>query len=221
MVEYNTQKRKLTLREYGRNVQDLVSFLVKIEDKAERSQKAATMVDLMKQINPAVANMPEVEQKVWDDLHIISDFTLDIEGPFPTPSREILEKKPDRMAYNTNSITFRHFGKNIELLVAKAISFEDQEETEAAIIHIGKLMKTFIYSYNNDSIDDDVVYKNIRKLSNNQLDIDMEKVKAGNLFEPQRKERRYDRRENSSSTNTRNGGDRNKNKNRRTFNKKR
>ncbi|SMD33041.1 protein of unknown function [Reichenbachiella faecimaris] len=209
MIEYNTIREGVTLKEYGRNVQDLVAHLNTIEDKEERSKKAATLVELMKQINPAMQNTPEVEQKLWDDLHIISNFTVDIDGPFPTPSKEILEKKPDKMGYSNNNITFRHFGKNIELLVDKAITLEDAEEQEAAIIHIGKLMKTFIYSYNRDNIEDDVVYTNIRKLSKNQLDIDMEKVKAGNLFEPIRKERRNDR-DNGGDRNDRNKNNRNK-----------
>ncbi|MEP2024870.1 MAG: DUF4290 domain-containing protein [Reichenbachiella sp.] len=208
MIKYNTVREDVTLKEYGRNVQDLVAHLNTIEDKEERSKKAATMVELMKQINPAMQNTPEVEQKLWDDLHIISNFTIDIDGPFPTPSKEILEKKPEKLGYSNNEITFRHFGKNIELLVDKAITLEDAEEQEAAIIHIGKLMKTFIYSYNRDSIEDDVVYKNIRKLSKNQLDIDMEKVKAGNLFEPIRKERRNDR--DNNDRNDRNRNNRNK-----------
>lgn len=208
MIEYNTIRTDVTLKEYGRNVQDLVAHLNTIEDKEERSKKAATLVELMKQINPAMQNTPEVEQKLWDDLHIISNFSVDIDGPFPTPNKEILEKKPEKMGYSNNNITFRHFGKNIELLVDKAITLEDAEEQEAAIIHIGKLMKTFIYSYNRDTIEDDVVYKNIRKLSKDKLDIDMEKVKEGNLFEPIRKERRNDR--DNNDRNDRNRNNRNK-----------
>lgn len=215
MIEYNTIRDRVTLKEYGRNVQDLVAHLATIEDKEERSKKAATLVELMKQINPAMQNTPEVEQKLWDDLHIISDFTVDIDGPFPTPNKEILEKKPEKLGYTTNEITFRHFGRNIELLVEKAITLEDPEEQEAAIIHVGKLMKTFIYSYNRDNIEDDVVYMNIRKLSKNKLDIDMEKVKAGNLFEPIRKERRNDR-EGGGDRN-----DRNRNRNKRSNHKRR
>lgn len=221
MIEYNTIREQVTLKEYGRNVQDLVATLNTIENKEERSQKAAVLVELMKQINPAMQNTPEVEQKLWDDLHIISHFTLDIDGPFPTPNKEILDKKPEKMGYLTNEITFKHFGRNIELLVDKAITLEDAEEQEAAIIHIGKLMKTFIYSYNRDNIENEVIYQNIRKLSKNQLDIDMEKVTAGNLFEPIRKERRNDRDNNSGSErNDRNDRNRN-NRNRKSSNHKR
>lgn len=178
------------------------------------------MVDLMKQINPTAKETTESNQKFWDDLHIISGFKLDIEGPFPTPEKETLEKKPDRVPYSANDITFKHFGKNIELLVDKAITLEDPEEQEAAIIHIGKLMKTFFYSYNQDVMEDNVVYTNIRRLSKNQLDIDMDKVKEGDLFEPQKKERRNNRLQQGANNNSGNNNNRrsNNNNNRRSNN---
>ncbi|MGL1886065.1 MAG: DUF4290 domain-containing protein [Reichenbachiella sp.] len=199
MHDYNTIQGDIVLKEYGRNVQKLIEHIKTIEDKDERNAKAKTLVELMRQINPAVKDAPEVAQKLWDDLHIISDFTLEIEGPYPTPEKEVLNKKPQRVPYSDNKITFKHFGKNIELLINKAITLEDPEEQEAAIIHIGKLMKTFYYSYNSDIMEDQVVYKNIRKLSKDQLDVDMEKIKAGNLFEPIRKEGGTRRPSNSGS----------------------
>lgn len=192
MTEYNTVKEKLVLREYGRNIQKIVAYLTTVEDKEDRNKKAETLIELMKLINPNIKDTPEIAQKLWDDLHIISDFTIEVDGPFPQPDRAVLDKKPERMSYNSNEITFKHYGRNIELLVQKAISLEDPEEKEAAIVHIGKLMKTFFYSYNKDVIDDQVVMTHIRDLSNNQLEIDMEKVKEHNLFEPQRKERRQE-----------------------------
>lgn len=212
MHSYNTLESQVVLKEYGRNVQKLVEHLKTVEDKEERNKKAATLVDLMRQINPSVKDTPEVTQKLWDDLHIISGFDLDIDGPFPTPEKEILYKKPERVPYATNAITFRHFGLNIELLINKAITFEDAEEQEAAIIHIGKLMKTFFYSYNKDIMEDDVVYANIRKLSKNKLNIDLDKVKEGNLFEPQKRESRGGR-QHGSSNNRRNNNNNNRRNN--------
>ena len=214
MNVYNTQKEKLILKEYGRNVQNLVKHLNSIEDQEERNSKSETLSHIMKQINVNIKDAPEMEQKLWDDIHIISDFSLEVEGKFPKPDREVVYKKPNKVEYNTNEITFRHFGRNIELFVEKAIALEDPEEKESAIVHIGKLMKTFFYSYNRDVIDDKVIYQNIKKLSGNKLEIDMEKVTEMNLFEPQRKERRPDRPE------SREGARRpNDNKNRNSNNK--
>ena len=203
MNDYNTVKERLILKEYGRNIQMLVQHLQKIEDQEERNSKAETLTQLMRQLNPDIKDTPEIEHKLWDDIHIISEFELDVAAPFPKPEADVLSKKPQIVPYNTNDITFKHFGKNIELLVEKAITLEDPEEKEAAVIHIGKLMKTFFYSYNKDVIDNMVVYKNIRKLSKNQLDIDMDKVIEGNLFEPQRREgrRELDNRSRDTSDN--------------------
>ena len=223
MNDYNTVKERLILKEYGRNIQNLVKHLNSIEDKEERNSKSQTLTYIMKQINTNIKDAPEVEQKLWDDIHIISDFTLEVEGKFPTPDREVVYKKPNKVEYNRNEIKFRHFGKNIELFVEKAIALEDPEEREAAVIHIGKLMKTFFYSYSRDVIDDKVVYQNIRKLSDNKLDIDMEKVTEFNLFEPQRKERRTERPESREGTRrpsdnkNRNSNNKNGSSNRRNF----
>ena len=206
MHDYNTVQEKLTLREYGRNVQKLVQHLKTLNDPEEIKRKATTLVELMRQLNPAIRDTPEIAQKIWDDLHIISEFELDIEGPFPKPDKNVIEKKPEEVPYQTNEITFKHFGRNIELLVNKSITLEDPEEQEAAIIHIGKLMKTFFSSYNKDVMEDDVVYANIRQLSKNQLDIDMTKVKEGNLFEPQKKDRRNDRGDRNRGKGGRKGG---------------
>jgi hypothetical protein len=188
-LEYNTSRSDLKLREYGRNVEKLVGYIKTIEDKEERTKKAHVLVDLMKQITPLRDNN-ETDQKFWDDLHIMSDFDLDIDSPFAPPPQDILEKKPDRMSYNTNRITYKHYGKNMELLIKEAIGKEDKEEREEAIIYIGKLMKSFYTSWNKEVIDDAVILENIKTISGGELDINLDKVKEDNLFEKLYKSRR-------------------------------
>ena len=183
MNDYNTDRPHLILKEYGRNVQKLVEYLSTIDDKEKRTKYAHTLIELMKQVTPSHKDNAESPQKVWDDLYIMSDFNLEIDGPYDKPEKEILDKKPDKVEYQYNRIRYRHYGKNLELLIAKAISFEDPEEKEAAIIYIGKLMKSFYATWNNDYVEDDVLVKQISDMSNGQLKIDLEKVKDGNLFE--------------------------------------
>lgn len=187
-LEYNTERQQLTLREYGRNVQNLVAHIKTIEDKEKRNRMAATLVELMKMINPEFSkDAQEYTQKVWDDLFIISKFDLDVESPFPIPEATILDRKPDRMKYQSNEIKFRHYGRNIEILIQNAIAMEDPDEKEAAIIAIGKLMKSFYLTWNKDNIEDEQVLKNIKQLSKDQLDIDIEKVKANGLFDSEKR----------------------------------
>ncbi len=214
-MEYNTDKVELKLREYGRNVQKLVDHILTIEDKETRNRQAATLVGLMKQINPNIKEGAEYEQKVWDDLFIISNFELDVESPYPIPDKTILGRKPDIVKYNSNNIRYKHYGRNMELMVQKAIEAEDPEEKEAGIVHIGKLMKTFFNVWNKDNIDDDLIIQNIKELSKGKLTIDPEKVKELGLFEVQGIKK------NIVDSTTSNKDHKNRNRKRRSNNQKR
>lgn len=187
-LEYNTQRGHLTLREYGRNVQNLVAHIKSLDDKEKRNKMAASLVELMKIVNPEISkDAVEYSQKVWDDLHIISDFKLDVEGPYPAPSSNILDRKPERVKYQLNNIRYKHYGRNMEILIQNAIAMEDPKEKKGAIIAIGKLMKSFYLTWNKDNIDDEGVLKNIRAMSNNQLEIPIEEVKEYGLFDLDRR----------------------------------
>ena len=184
MDDYNTQREPLILKEYGRNIQNLVNYLCSIEDREKRNENAKTLVELMRQLNPSVKDSGEDQQKLWDDLVIMSDFKLDIDGPFPKPKKELLYKKPDRLRYKNKQIRFKHYGLNIHKMVEKAIAMEDPEEKEAVVIYVGRLMKSFASIWNHDNLDDAVILENIKDISNGRLSIDMNKVKENNLFEP-------------------------------------
>lgn len=198
----------------------LVDHLRTIEDREKRSEFAYLLIDLMKLINPAARDAQESSQKLWDDLFIMSDFNMDIDSPYPMPEREILNRKPERMGYQTTAIRFKHYGRNIQLLIKKAVELEDPEDKESAVIHIGRLMKSFQNTWNRDNVEDPTILKNIEKMSNNELTIDIAKVRTDNLFDSMIKERR-DRTSSSnhSSSNTSGGGSgRSTNKNRRNSN---
>ncbi|MEQ8238006.1 MAG: DUF4290 domain-containing protein [Cyclobacteriaceae bacterium] len=192
-LEYNTEREHITLKEYGRNVQNLVAHIKNTEDKEKRDKYASILVELMKSINPEFSkDANEYTQKVWDDLFIISHFDLDVKSPFPIPESTILERKPDRVKYRLNKIKYKHYGKNVEQLIKDAIALEDPAEKEGAVVAIGKLMKAFFQTWNKENIEDEQVLKNIRQLSDNQLDIEIEKVKEFNLFESDKSPRNYD-----------------------------
>lgn len=183
-MEYNTSKTDLILKEYGRNIQKLVKYVVTVEDKEQRTQYANTLIELMRQLNPVMKESPtEYSQKLWDDLYIMSEFTLEVDSPFPMPEKELLGKKPKRMDYNTHKIGYKHYGRNIELLIQKAIEIEDEEERDAAVLYIGRLMKSFYSTWNKEVVDEEVIIGHIRELSKNQLNLDVAKVKESSLFE--------------------------------------
>jgi hypothetical protein len=183
-MEYNTQRANLKLREYGRNVQNLVAHIKAEPDKEKRNQKAQTLVELMKQVNPNLnKESDDYDQKIWDDVFIISDFDIDVDTPYTKPEPAMLNKKPERLKYFSNEIQYKHFGRSIELLIEKARKLEDPKEKEGAVIVLGKLMKSFFQTWNKDAIEDEQVLKMMKRMSQNELDIDIENVKEFNLFD--------------------------------------
>lgn len=205
-LEYNTERTDVRLKEYGRNIQKLVEHIKTIDDKEKRSEYAKTLTDLMRQINPNVKEGQDYDQKVWDDLYNISNFNLEVEAPFPMPEAEALGKKPQRVAYKSSKIKYMHYGRSVEIMIEQAIKMEDPETKESAVIHIGRLMKGFYNTWNKDNIEDEIILKQIKQLSNNQLDIDIEKVKEHGLWNNNVRERRHSNRDRDNNNNNRNRG---------------
>ena len=191
MFEYNTGRSPLVLKEYGRNVQKLVEYLSTIEDQEKRLKYGETLIELMKQVTPTIRdNGEDKPQKMWDDLFIMSDFKLELDGPFPMPEKSILDKKPELVPYKTDEVKHRHYGRNVELLIREAIALEDEEDRKGAIVYIGRLMRTFYGSWNKDNVDEAVIVDHLKKMSDGKLIIDVAEVKEGNLFAPLYKDRR-------------------------------
>jgi hypothetical protein len=173
-MEYNTQKSKLIIAEYGRSLQQMAQDCANIEDRALRTRTAEFIVNVMAQMNPKVRESGEYKQKLWDHLHIMADFKLDVDSPYPAPSREVLRFPHKQLKYQQSSIRFRHYGKNIEAIINKAITFEEGPEKEALIKTIANHLKKSYLNWNRNSVDDDVILKNLADLSSNRLQLSEE-----------------------------------------------
>ena len=205
--DYNTSRDDLIQKEYGRNIQKLVKYVRDIEDRAERTSYAYTLVELMKQINPIMKESPEYNQKVWDDLYIISRFDLDVDGPYKMPEKESIGKRPQPLGYNNYDIKIKHYGRNVEILINKAIELEGAEQ-EAAIAYIGKLMKSFQLIWNKDTVDDALILKNIEELSKGKLTLPIDRIREEGLFDSNRKPS-YNSNNNNNSKQQNSGGRKN------------
>jgi len=152
---YNTNKDHILLREYGRIVQKMCDHMQTFEDKAERTRLAYDIIEVMRQVNPTIlANAPkdlDTENKLWDDLHIICNFELEIDAPFPAPESDIVGKKPTPIPHKRNKIKLRHYGKHLELLVTEAKQKPAGEEQYQAFAFILRLMKTYYSNWNVDN----------------------------------------------------------------------
>lgn len=211
MKETEKHKHSVILKEYGKNIQKLVDYITTVPDKAKRTEQSYTLVELMKQLNPQLKG--ENDQKLWDDLFIMSDFKLDVDSPFPMPEKELLGKKPQVVGYPEGEVKFKHYGRNIEKLIEKAIEIENDEDQETAIIYIGQLMRSFHSTWNRENFDDGIIIDDIKTLSKGKLHIDLEKVKENSLFETNtRRDFKTPSQSNEHSSN--NGGGRRNNKRR-------
>jgi len=207
---YNTQKEDLVLKEYGRNIQKLVTYVKNMEDPEKRNIYSRMLVDLMRQVNPTTRDSTENQNKVWDDLFLMSKLELDIESPFPMPEKENLGKKPKKLPYNNHDIRYRHYGRNIELLLNETATLETIEERISGFVIAGKLMKSFYAIWNKENIENTLIFQHMAKILGKEVEAEIieviEKKNLLNTYIPKEK--------NNHSRNNRKGG-------RRTNNRKR
>lgn len=160
-MEYNTQKKKLLLPEYGRNIQKMVDHIMTIQDRDERNRAARTVIDVMGNLYPHLRDVPDFRHKLWDHLAIMSEFKLDIDWPYDLPSLEKIHEKPERIPYSTNHIRFKHYGKLVERLIEKIQELEDPEQKRALIVLTANHMKKSFLTWNKDSVEDEQIYNDI------------------------------------------------------------
>lgn len=168
-MEYNSTRNKLIIPEYGRNIQKMIEYVITVEDKDKRTKLAEAIVNIMAQINPQQRDVNDLKHKLWDHLYIISDFKLEVNSPFPPPSVENLYKKPDKVDYKKNNIKFKHYGKNMELIIQKAIEYEEGPEKDAFIKIIANHLKKSYLTWNRDSVNDELIEDHLSLLSDNKL----------------------------------------------------
>lgn len=170
-MEYNTQKTQLHLPEYGRIIQQLVERCKELPTKEERSEMAMAIIDFMGQRNPQLRDEENYKHKLWDHLFILANYDLDVDSPYPFPTREQLAERPKRMEYPKLQGDFKFYGKSILQLIEKAIELETGDEKEALIEVIANNMKKSYNVYNKEHVTDDVIFRHLKELSENRLDL--------------------------------------------------
>jgi hypothetical protein len=168
-MKYNTQRSKLTIPEYGRNVQQMALYLVEIKDKKERLRAALTVIQTMTQVHPYAKDSEELRRKLWDHLYIITDFKLDVDGPYPKPSPELFESEPQRLSYPSAKMKYRHYGKITEGLIKIAKEYKEGGEKDALVDSIAMLMKKSYMTWNKNSVNDTTITTDLSELSGGKL----------------------------------------------------
>lgn len=170
--DYNSTRNKLILSEYGRNVQNMVKYIVALPTKEERNRYAQVVIDLMGFLNPHLRDVADFKHKLWDHLHIISDFQIDVDSPYPKPSPEAIHLKPEPLKYPHQRIKYKHYGKTIELMIEKAKSIEDPDRKRHMVQAVANFMKMAYVQWNKDSVTDESILADLYALSGGQLKLE-------------------------------------------------
>lgn len=167
--DYNTARPRLIIPEYGRHVQRMVEHCMEVEDRTARTRTAHAIIQVIGRLNPTLRNSENGDRTLWDHLYIMSDFKLDVDGPFPKPAPEELESKPDRVPYPKQEVRYGHYGKLVERMIQACIAKEDGAEKDAFTLLIANLMKKQFLQWNRDSVGDGVIIKDLNELSKGKL----------------------------------------------------
>ena len=108
-MEYNTTRNHLILPEYGRNVQNMIAHAMELGDRDERNRAAQAIIEVMGQLNPHLRDEDDYRHKLWTHLFVMSDFKLDVDSPYPIPTRDVINLKPERLAYPQKNPKYRFY----------------------------------------------------------------------------------------------------------------
>lgn len=205
-LEYNSERNDLIIPEYGRHVQKMVEYAKTIEDDEKRNNIAKSIISVMGNMNPHLRDVPDFQHKIWDQLFIISNFELDVESPFPKPSREELYASPEPLPYPQNFPKYRFYGNNIKRMIDEAIKLEDGEMKEGLMFNIANHMKKCYLNWNKDSVSDKIIFDHLRELSDGKLDLkaDDEELSDANTLVKQANKRSKPQAKNYKKNNNRN-----------------
>lgn len=189
-LEYNSERSKLIIPEYGRHLQKMVEHAVKIENDAERNKVAKSIIAVMGNMNPHLRDVSDFQHKLWDQLFIISDFKLDVESPFPKPTPEMLAERPEMLEYPQNFPKYRFYGNNIKRMIDEAKKYDDGPLKDALVFTIANHMKKSYLNWNRDTVEDEVIFDHLNELSGGKINLkntDEDLSEASNLLRNKKK----------------------------------
>lgn len=172
-LEYNSDREDLIIPEYGRHIHKMVNQAIECNNKDERNNMAKAIIGVMGNLNPHLRDVPDFQHKLWDQLFIMSQFQLDVDSPYPKPSKEIFEQKPEKLNYPQNHPKYRFYGNNIKKMIDVAVSWEDGEMKSQLVYVIANHMKKCFLNWNKDTVEDSVIYEHLFELSNGKISPDL------------------------------------------------
>lgn len=173
---YNFTRRRLYLPEYGRHIHQMVDSLMEIEDRVERTRQAKAVIAVMGNLNPTLRDTEDFKHKLWDHLFIMSDFQLDVDSPYPQPSRQDLTLRPQKLSYPQSRITFKHYGKYTQRFVSLIAQEKESQRATQELSNIARYMRSKSYEFNNEHPNNDSIIRDIRIMAGDGLEVDLSAI---------------------------------------------
>ena len=171
-LEYNTERTKLIIPEYGRHIHKMIDHALSCDNKNERNKIVKAIIGVMGNLNPHLRDVPDFQHKLWDQLFIMSDFTLNVDSPYPKPIKEVFSQRPDKLNYPQNFPKYRFYGNNIKRMIDVAIGWENDDMKKQLVYVIANHMKKCFLNWNKDTVEDDVILSHLDELSKGKLKVD-------------------------------------------------
>ena len=176
-LDYNTQREKLILPDYGREIQNMVDYCVALKDKEERQKCAEAIVAIMDRMYPQNRATEDYEQRLWDHLAIMSDFQLDIDFPFDVSGALKMATKPEPIEYPMKRIPVKHYGNMVFELFKQLETMPDGEERDELIRLTANQMKRDLVLWGHGSIEDERVADDLARYTNGKIQLDLSTFK--------------------------------------------
>ncbi len=175
---YNYTRHKLHIPEYGRHIQEMVNSLIDIEDRADRNRQARAVIAVMGNLNPLLRDTADFTHKLWDHLFIMSDFKLDVDSPYPQPTRQELTMKPESLSYSRGRITHKHYGRYVPKIVKSLCDNDDNVAVARAVDNIARFMRVKSFEYNEEHPNNELIIKDIKMMSEGRIILDEDAINS-------------------------------------------
>ena len=172
-LDYNTQREKLVMPEYGREIQKMVDHAIGLASKEERQRCAQAIVKMMETKVPQLRDNADYRQMLWDHLYMMSRKELDIDWPFDVSAAEKIHNKPQPIPLPKEHIRLRHYGKLIEELFEKLKTMPAGEERDALTYYTANQMKRDLTTWGHGSMDDEKVANDLAYYTDGVIQLDL------------------------------------------------
>lgn len=170
-MDYNRDREKLILPEYGRHIQKMVREVANIADRDKRNEQIRLVINVMASLTPHYKDSDEFKHKLWDHVHLISDFTLDVDSPFPVPEKEDFEVEPVQIPLEKSALKASHYGRNIQNMIEMIAEKSDEQTKEKMVLILAHYMRQQYLRWNKESVTDRTIFDDIEDLSDGKIKI--------------------------------------------------